>query len=343
MRRLRVRVPPRALTEFTWRDGDRVVIFRAGLLAEAPAVLREQDWTDYELLSTPRALADAPSELSADGSVHEVPPGGVPAASAAIADDVTADSIVALGGGRVIDSAKAIAAVRDGRVCAIPTTLSGAPMTAIHRFPEGYDAPHRVRPSLVLADPEAMTSPPEQQLRRTAMNALAHGAESLYTPLANPVAEMAALRGAELIAIALERDRAARDRGALALGALLCGYAVDSAGFAIQHVLCQTVVRVCGTPHADTYAAVLPRTMEAMRDRAPEAIASLAAALRTDPQRIGERIDALAGGPVRLGELGADHDLLGRVVEVAMQRTELARTPEPPSAEELAQLLESAW
>jgi alcohol dehydrogenase class IV len=108
-------------------------------------------------------------------------------------------------------------------------------------------------------------------------------------------------------------------------------------------VLCQTVVRVCGTPHADTYAAVLPRTMEAMRDRAPEAIASLAAALRTDPQRIGERIDALAGGPVRLGELGADHDLLGRVVEVAMQRTELARTPEPPSAEELAQLLESAW
>ena len=32
------------------------------------------------------------------------------------------------------------------------------------------------------------------------MNALAHGMEALYTPLANPVAERAALRGAELIA-----------------------------------------------------------------------------------------------------------------------------------------------
>ena len=32
------------------------------------------------------------------------------------------------------------------------------------------------------------------------MNALAHAVEALYTPLANPVAEMAALRAAELIA-----------------------------------------------------------------------------------------------------------------------------------------------
>jgi hypothetical protein len=31
------------------------------------------------------------------------------------------------------------------------------------------------------------------------------------------------------------------------------------------------------------------------------------------------------------------------VVEVAMERPELARTPDRPSAEELAQLLESAW
>ena len=69
--------------------------------------------------------------------VHLVPAGPVPKASAAIIDDVGSERLVAFGGGRVIDSAKAIAAVRGGEVAAIPTTLSGAPMTAIHRLPEG--------------------------------------------------------------------------------------------------------------------------------------------------------------------------------------------------------------
>jgi len=331
------------LKDFTWKDGQRLVIFRAGLLSDVPRLLREHRWEDLDLLSTPRALETAPEELQAMGSVHEVPPGPVPNASASIIDSVRGHNLVALGGGRVIDTAKAIAAVRGGRVCAVPTTLSGAPMTAVHRFPEGHTADHLVRPALVLADPDAMTTLPERALCATAMNALAHGAESLYTPMANPVAEMAALRGTASIAGALDQDRAERDRSALALGAILCAYAIDSTGFAIQHILCQTVVRVCGTPHAETYAAVLPRAMEAMRGRAPAAIASLAQALGTDPEAIGERIEALAGGRVRLGELGADHALLERVVEAAAQRPDLAQTPDPPSADELAAILESAW
>ena len=52
----------------------------------------------------------------------------------------------------------------------------------------------------MIADPEAMTGLPERELRASAMNALAHGADSLYTPFANPVSRMTALRGAELIA-----------------------------------------------------------------------------------------------------------------------------------------------
>jgi alcohol dehydrogenase class IV len=330
------------LTDFTWKDGERLIVFRRGALEDAPELLREHGWVDWELLSTRRALAAAPDEL-ATGGVHEVPAGGVPEAAATIINAIPAKDLVALGGGRVVDVAKAIAAVRNTRACAIPTTLSGAPMTTIHRLPDGHDAPRRVRPALVLADPEAMTSAPERQLRATAMNALAHGAESLYVPLANPVAEMAALRGARSLASALDQPREERDRDALALGAILCGYAVDSTGFAVQHVLCQTVVRVCGTAHADTYAALLPRVMDAMRDRAPAAIASLAGVLGTDPARIAERIESLAGGRVHLGELGADRELLGRVVEVAMQRPELARTPNPPSSAELSEILASAW
>jgi alcohol dehydrogenase class IV len=331
------------LIDFTWKDGERWIIFRRGALDAAPELLRERGWNEFELLTTPRALEAAPDGLGGSADVQSVPPGGVPEAAAAIVDRMRGDAIVALGGGRVIDAAKAIAAIRGGRVCAIPTTLSGAPMTAIHRLPVGHEAPRLVRPELVIADPEAMTSLPEPGLRATSINALAHGAESLYTPLANPVAEMAALRGAELIATALDADPAERDRAALALGALLCGYAVDSTGFALHHVLGQTTVRTCGTPHAETYAALLPRTMVAMRDRAPDAIAALAAALGTNPERIGERIEALGGGRRGLGELGADRECIDRVVEAAGQRDQLAMTPDPPDAAEIRRIIEAAW
>ena len=124
--------------DFTWRDGERTVVFREGALAGAPELLADGIWERFELVTTPRALGAAPLALAERATaVHEVPRGLVPDAAATIIDSVRNPTLVALGGGRVIDTAKAIAAVRGGRVCAIPTTLSGAEMTAIHRLPAG--------------------------------------------------------------------------------------------------------------------------------------------------------------------------------------------------------------
>ena len=208
---------------FTWRDAGRTILFGPGLLNRATEALADQGISEFELLSTERALADTGELASAAGAVHEVAAGGVPDAAAAILGEVSAPQLVALGGGRVIDTAKAVAAVSGAEVAAIPTTLSGAEMTGIHRLPTGAEqrAKGLVRPSLALADPEPMTGLPEDKLRFSAMNALAHGADSLYTPFANPVSRMAALRGAELIAAALDEPRETRDRGALALGSVL--------------------------------------------------------------------------------------------------------------------------
>src|SRR5262249_51166013 len=155
-------------------------------------------------------------------------------------------------------------------------------------------------------DPEAMTTRPEPELRASAMNALAHGADSLYTPFTNPVSEWTALRGAELIATSLDEPRETRDRSALAEGALLCGYAIDSGLFSIHPVVCQTLARVGGSPHAETNAAVLPRAMAFMEPRAPDAIAGLAAALQCPPAEIEARILELGGDPPGLGAAGAD-------------------------------------
>jgi alcohol dehydrogenase class IV len=245
----------------------------------------------------------------------------------------------------VIDTAKAVASVTGARVAAIPTTMSGAEMTGFHRLPAGAESRvgALVRPDLVVADPEAMTSLPERALRASSMNALAHGADSLYTPLANPVSRMAALRGAELIAVSLDQGPAERDRAALALGSILCGYAIDSAMFALHHVICQTLVRVCGSPHAETNAAILPRAMAFMVPRAPEQLSSLAAAIGADPAKIEARILGLGGNPPGLGAAGADRSKLDPALDSILARPELAFAPDPPNRDELRQLIESAW
>jgi alcohol dehydrogenase class IV len=332
-------------TEFIWRDAGRVVAFGAGGLERAPSLLDEHGIESFELLSSERALAGAPGLRSAADRVHLVGEGQVPATAAALLDRVEGENLVAFGGGRVIDSAKAIAAVRGAAVAAIPTTLSGAEMTGIHRLPEGAGdrASGLVRPSFVIADPGLMASLPEQRLRASAMNALAHGADSLYTTFANPVSRMAALRGAALIASALDEEREGRDIAGLALGAILCGYAIDSGLFALHHVTCQTLVRICGSPHAETNAAILPRAMATMAPRAPEEIDALAAAIGTETATVEARILELGGDPVGLGEAGADAEKLGEAIEAILARPELALAPEPPDAVELRQMIERAW
>ena len=99
-----------------------------------------------------------------------------------------------------------------------------------------------------------------------------------------------------------------------------------------------------GTPHAETYAALLPQTMEAMRDRAPEQFQALALALGTDAAGLRERIDEL-GGHRRIGELGADRGRIEELLDVAMARPELQRMT--PGGEvrrsDLERILKAAW
>jgi alcohol dehydrogenase class IV len=83
--------------------------------------------------------------------------------------------------------------------------------------------------------------------------------------------------------------------------------------------------------------------MTAMRERAPDQIAALAAALGTDPESIGDRIRELAGDR-RLGKLGADPNRIGEVVEVAVARPELFQmTPGELDRGDLEAILRAAW
>lgn len=317
---------------FTWIDGERRIHFGDDL--DLPALLAGGGFEDYSLLTTERH--SGPVVEGAAEVVH-VPAGRVDEISAELLPMLVDRPLVALGGGRVVDTAKALGAARDLPVAAVPTTLSGAEMTRFHRVPPAVS--RMVRPSLVIAVPDLMASQPMPGLAASAMNALAHAVEALYVPLANPVTDMAALRAAQLLAT--------EDRGSLALGGVLAGYASGSTGYAVHHVLGQTIVRMTGAPHAQTYAALLPHTVALMVRRADEPLSRLAEALGDpsgDPDSAPGLVRELAAraGVDGLGSLGVERAQIGAIVGAAVQRPELGNTPDPPDREELERLLVGA-
>jgi maleylacetate reductase len=330
---------------FTWIDGERMVRFGKGALASAGELIASRGFEGYALLTTPRAEREGPELVAKADTVLHVAPGPVPDAAAAVRPGVEGRPIVALGGGRVVDAAKAVAAADELRCAAIPTTLAGSSMTPFHRLPAGVTA-RPVRPALIVWDPELNATLAREHLTATAMNALAHAFESLYTPLANPVAELAALRAAELFQRELPHEHP--DRELVALAALLGGYAVGTTGFAVHHALCQTVVRRAGTPHAETNAVVLPHTADFMAHRAPGPVGRFAEALgdpNGDPVNASGRIARLSAetGVEGLGELGVDERVIPELAAAATEHPAMRQTPGgAPTRSELKRLLAAA-
>jgi alcohol dehydrogenase class IV len=341
--------------DFTWTDGERLIRFGRGAVDQAPALLEQNGFSDYVLLTTERLANGGSSEAGVvemlaenAAEVFRVGHGLVEDLSAELMDQAGGRAPVAFGGGRVIDVAKALAGAGQGRCVAVPTTLAGSTMTPFHRVPAGVEGARMVRPALVIAEPSLMASQPMPQLAASAMNSLAHAMESLYTPRANPASEMAALRAARLYAERLPAlTTEAPERVSLALAGVLAGYAVGNTGLAVHHAVCQTLVRVAGTPHAETNAVMLPHFGRLMAERAPEAMGKLAGALGDpvgSPLAAGGLIARLAArsGHTRLGELGVEERHLIEVIDAVQLHPGLKATPNPPQPDELLRLLHTA-
>ena len=315
------------------------MVFGAGGIDRAASILGEEGWEGFDLLATGRSLAQADPALGAEASkTLIVPTGPVPEAAASILPEVSASRLVALGGGRVVDVAKAIASTRaECEVAAIPTTLAGSTMTHFHRFPEGQTPIRAVRPSLVIADPDAMCSAPPDFLQATAANALAHATDSLFGASADGSTRADALTAVEMICAGL----ADSDHEQLALGALLAGDVIDRAGFGVQHALAQSTVAASGSSaHALIHAAILPYAISAQVRRRPGDAEGLEAALGGG---VEEKLREVAGSKP-LAETGVDQTAAANAAAMAASRPECATPPagEAWSQEDLAQILTSA-
>ena len=110
------------MTGFTWRDGERTIRFGRGVVAEAVEVLGGEG---YALLTTERAAAMAPAVVEGAAAVHMLGGGLVDELAGDLLGAVARERIVGLGGGRVVDTAKSLAAASGGTqvAMAVPTTL----------------------------------------------------------------------------------------------------------------------------------------------------------------------------------------------------------------------------
>ena len=179
-------------------------------------------------------------------------------------------------------------------------------------------------------------------LAASAGNALGHAAEAPCTPRANPVATLAALE-------ARAADRAAPSPAASptatrsALGALLAGYAIDSAGYGLHHVLSQTLVRLAGAGHGPANAVLLPHTLGALAWRFPSQHDALGEALGGDPAEVAAAVRARTGAE-RLRDLGDRSATCSRrCADAAAERPDLDHTPPRADRAELLALYEAAW
>ena len=307
-------------------DAERTVVFGGGALEAAGDLLGGS----YTLLTTERARAQAPAVAARAGAVVDVPGGLVEIVAADLRPRVEGRRLVALGGGRVIDVAKALAAAdRPREVIAIPTSLSAAEMTGVHRHATGVPAgTPRVRPQVVVNDPALSASQPPEQLAASTANALGHATVALLSERTTPPAQAVAREAITHLRAGWES--AEPDRPTLALGALLAGWAVDHCGLGPHHALAQTAVRTASISHAEANAALLPATVAALRRRRPVELGRLDEALGTPIEEFAEELRDRACAAVP-----ADPALLERLVETAAARDELDRVPPAPDRDEI--------
>jgi len=247
-----------------------------------------------------------------------------------------AEVVIGLGGGSVLDCAKAAAilATHEGDAAeyqmgqrrferpglpyvAIPTT-SGTGSEAnrvavLTNTAEGIKKSimdSSMVPALAVLDPELTVSLPPFETAYTGIDALSHAAESFVSLNATPVTSGWSAEALQLIGTHLPRavaDGADPEARAAMQVASALGGATLNAGVGCAHILAHPLGATFGIPHGAAIAAVLPAVFEANSTFAEDRYAQIARALDaacaslTDAEAAARAGDALRHLLERIG------------------------------------------
>jgi alcohol dehydrogenase class IV len=253
-------------------------------------------------------LEGSPFEIVA--VFDDVPPDSDVAAVEAAAHAVTssdADLVVAVGGGSVIDTAKAAAilATHGGRIhdyeglfmvpgpcipiVAIPTTCGTGSEVSAGAVIKDHAAKAKIIlaspysfPRMAVLDPEMLRSLPSRLVAFTGMDAMTHAIEAFVSTDREPFSEALALRAVEMLYDNLSRAVENGDDldalSKLQIAAAMAGIAFTNAVLGATHAISHSVGGIHGLHHGLCNAVALPFVMEYNLETCPERYAALALA-----------------------------------------------------------------
>lgn len=201
------------------------------------------------------------------------------------------DYLVAVGGGSVMDTAKAIGIIvrnpehadvlsLEGAVetknkavdiFAVPTTAGTAAEVTINYVITDEEKqrkfvcvdPHDI-PVVAFVDPDMMSSMPKMLTASTGMDALTHAIEGYITKGAWELSDMFHLKAIEIIARSLPSacNNDPKGREDMALGQYVAGMGFSNVGLGIVHSMAHPLGALYDTPHGIANAIILPTVME---------------------------------------------------------------------------------
>lgn len=281
----------------------------------------------------------------------------------AVLREAQADCLVSLGGGSTTGLSKALALRTDLPQVILPTTYAGSEVTPV--LGETSDGrkltttSSAVLPETVIYDVELSRSLPLGMTVTSAVNALAHAVEALYSPQANPIIDGFALDAIARTARALplvvhgeggttapadpDPSTSASDpRADLLRAAWYAGTCLGAAGMGLHHKLCHVLGGSFGLPHAETHAVILPHVMAYNAPAAPHAMSRVAEALGVE-EASGGLFDLIAsvGGPTSLRALGLAEADIPHAAQLATAQS--YPNPRELTGAGIESLLRDAW
>ncbi len=316
------------------------------------------------------------------GAVRSHTPLASVEAAAAALDELSADSVIAVGGGSALVTARAACILQGERrsvddlatrvdpageivsprlvqpklpIFAVPTT----PTTAVCKAGTAVTSPGRpgrlamfdpmTRSRVILLEPEFLASSPPRLVRDAALNAFVMAVEGLATGRSHVFSDALLVHAVRQLATLLP-DLAAgaaspETRVDAALASILAGDGTDTTGGGLTAALSHTIGHHHQAHNGAIDAILLPHVL----DRIPpsrEARTWIADGLGCAPVHMRARLEDIlvaSGGPRRLRNVGVQLDDVAELADEATGDFSYRRGAQQPDRATIADVIRSAW